>query len=81
MTIQLSGDTERLINEELGTGRQPNANALVETALKSYLDRRDPGDRSERFPALRRRIEESGIPLLNDEELRAEICDRRGARS
>ena len=34
--------------------------------------------RSERFASLRARILASGVPLLNDEELRAEIRERRG---
>jgi len=37
-----------------------------------------PADRT--FAELRRRIEETGIPLLDDEELRQEIRDRRGSR-
>lgn len=32
------------------------------------------------FAALRQRIIDSGLPLLNDEELRAEIRERRGGR-
>jgi hypothetical protein len=91
MTIELDRETERLINVELGTGKYRDAGALIEAALKHYLPRGDkrqvPAGRgaavsnAERFQALRGRIEQAGIPLLDDQQLREEIGERKGVRS
>jgi hypothetical protein len=49
--------------------------------LREYLIEHAPPSvtpRTERFASLRARIVSSGVPLLNDDELRAEIRERRG---
>ena len=88
MTIELAPDTERLLEEILGRGEFADANAVVAAALRRFAGtpneteglRVAPEQRGEIFRRLRREIEESGIPLLNDEELRAEIAERKGRR-
>jgi hypothetical protein len=59
-------------------GRSPEEylRELVEREVRS----RSPETRAERFARLKADIVASGIPLLNDEELLAEIRDRRGSR-
>lgn len=56
----------------------PNILFEVLTPLDVSTVRRS--ETAERFLELRRRIVESGIPLLDDEELRQEISERKGTR-
>lgn len=79
MLIELESETEKRVEEVVRSGRFGSPRELVEAAVQNLLDQFSTSER--RFHALRRRIEESGIALLSDEELRREIQDRRGSRS
>jgi Arc/MetJ-type ribon-helix-helix transcriptional regulator len=76
MSIELSPETESRIAKAIAAGRFSNPRELVETAVKSLLD--EPEQTPGKFHLLRKRVEESGIPLLSDDELREEMKDRRG---
>ena len=76
MSIELSSETEKRIAEMVRSGRFSSAEEVLETAINRLLEQstKDQG----KFHHLRQRIEESGIPLLSDEELRREIREGRG---
>lgn len=76
MTIDLEIETEKRIEEAVRSGRFGSPRELVETAVHHLLDQ--SAITRGKFHSLRRRIEESGIVFLSDEELRREIQDRRG---
>ncbi len=78
MAIQLTPDTEILIAHAVAQGVSPSPTALVESAVREYLESRQqkiPG----RFRELRRKIEESGVALLDEAGLKQEIAERRGS--
>ena len=78
MTIQVTPDTEVLIADAVAQGLSSSASALVETAVREYLEsqrRRLPN----RLRELRRQIEQAGIPLLDEDGLAKEIAERRGS--
>ena len=77
MSVELSGEVEDRIVEAVRSGRFASARDLLETAVRRLLDQ--PEAAEGKFHTLRRRIEESGVPLLSDEELRHEIRERRGS--
>ena len=74
MSIELSSETEKRIAEMIQSGRFSSPEALIETAIQRLFEQSTEG----KFHRLRRHIEESGTPLLSDEELRREIQERRG---
>ena len=76
MSIELSAETEERIKEAVRSGRFASTEELVETAVQLLLEQAT--ESKGKFHRLRQRIEESGIPLLSDEELRREIRERRG---
>lgn len=76
MIIELETETEKRIEEAVRSGRFGSPRELVETAVQHLLDQ--AATTGGKFHALRRHIEESGIALLSDEQLRREIQDRRG---
>jgi putative addiction module CopG family antidote len=76
MSIELSSQTEKRIAEMIQSGRFSSAEELVETAIQRLFEQSTKGQG--KFHRLRQRIEESGAPLLSDEELRREIQERRG---
>jgi len=78
MSINLPPELEFRIEEEVRSGRFTSSSALVNTAVREFLLKIAPAPG--KFRELRRKIEESGIPLLTDEELDAEIQSRRGSR-
>src|SRR5260370_37727402 len=76
MSIELSPDTEIRIAKAVETGMFSSPSELVETAVKDLLEQ--AGDSSGKFHALRKRLEQSGVPLLTNDQLPAEIRERRG---
>ena len=76
MSIEISSETERRIAELVRSGRFSSAEELVEAAIQHLLEQST--NSQGKFHRLRQRIEESGIPLLSDDELRREIRERRG---
>ena len=73
--------TEELLLEKwriLPPGRQQEVLAFTEHLTKSPPTADSP--LGEKLRAIRSRIVESGIPLLNDDELEREIAERRGER-
>ena len=77
MPVELSAEIESRIEQAVRSGQFASPRDLVETAVSRLLD--EPPAPGGKFHALRRRIEESGTPLLSDEELQAEIRERRGS--
>jgi Arc/MetJ-type ribon-helix-helix transcriptional regulator len=75
MSITLSPELESRIEEAVKEGLFNSPEELVESAVNMVLPPAVPG----RFAMLRRKVEESGIKLLNEEELEAEIRSRRGS--
>ncbi|MCX6612974.1 MAG: CopG family transcriptional regulator [Acidobacteria bacterium] len=78
MSIHLPPELESRIEEEVRSGRFTSSSDLVDTAVREFLLKSAPVPG--KFRELRRKIEESGIPLLTDEELELEIQSRRGSR-
>ena len=76
MSIELSSETEKRIVEMIQSGLFSSAEELVKTAIDRLLEQ--SAKSQGKFHRLRQQIEESGIPLLSDEELRHEIRERRG---
>lgn len=68
-TIVVHADTDDL---------NPFPNVTLE--LPDSGDRTSSESTAERYQALRGEIVSAGIPLLNDDELREEIRDRKGVR-
>ena len=79
MSINLPPELESRIEEEVRSGRFNSASEFVETAVKQLL----PPKRATTgiYRELRRQIEESGVTLLTEEEVREEVQQRRGSRS
>jgi Arc/MetJ-type ribon-helix-helix transcriptional regulator len=75
MSITLSPELESRIEEAVKKGLFNSPAELVESAVNMVLPPAVPG----KFAMLRRKVEESGIKLLNEEELEAEIRSRRGS--
>ena len=75
MSVEVSTEMEEKIMDAVRSGRFASAQQLIETAVARLLDDASEG----KFHRLRRRIEDSGLPLLSDEELRREIRERRGS--
>jgi Arc/MetJ-type ribon-helix-helix transcriptional regulator len=75
MSITLSPELESRIEEAVKEGLFNSPEELVESAVNMVLPPAVPG----KFAMLRRKVEESGIKLLNKEELEAEIRSRRGS--
>ncbi len=76
MSIELSIELENQIADAVRSGRFTTPTELIETAGRRLLD--EPAPEEGRFRKLRRRIEESGVPLLTEDELQAEVQSRRG---
>jgi Arc/MetJ-type ribon-helix-helix transcriptional regulator len=77
MPVSLSPEIERKIAEAVQAGRFRTPEDLVEIAVRELLA--SPTTLAEgQFYHLRRKIEESGVPLLSDEDLRDELRERRG---
>lgn len=78
MSFNLPPELASRIEEEVRSGRFSSPEALVDTAVREFLLKRTPAPGA--FKELRRKIEESGVPLLTDEELQMEIDALRGSR-
>jgi hypothetical protein len=79
MTVHISDLPENIVADYEAVARLRGI-PLVDL-LREYLIEHAPPvvtPRAERFASLRERIVASGVPLLNDDELRAEIRERRG---
>jgi putative addiction module CopG family antidote len=76
MSVELGSETEKRIADAVRSGRFASVREVVEAAVRHLLD--EPAPAEGKFHALRRCIEESGVPLLSDDELRREIRERRG---
>ncbi len=80
MNISLKPEDQRFIETQLAEGRYTDAGEVVHEAL-DLLQRirgtngakKSSDQMSDRLRLLRRQIEESGIPLLDDDQLRKEI--------
>ena len=76
MSVELSPELQSRIESAVRSGRFTTPEELVETAVRQLLG--EPPKQQSRYRQLRREIEESGVPLLSEEELRAEVQSRRG---
>lgn len=80
MSIELPSELERRIFEAVESGRYPSVEALVANAVERLLSAA-PAKGNGPFRSLRKEIEESGQPLLSDEEFELELRSRRGSKS
>jgi Arc/MetJ-type ribon-helix-helix transcriptional regulator len=78
MTIDLTGETEKLIVAAVEKGVSPSAAELVQAAVRQYLASIEAGKKG-RYRALRQNIEAAGVPLLDEEGIRQEVAHRRGS--
>ena len=87
MNIALKPEDQRFVEKQVAEGRYSDVGEVVHKAL-DLLQRRlgingekhSTARNTDRLRLLRRRIEESGIPLLDDDQLRREIKERKGTR-
>lgn len=75
MSVDLSPELESLIDQQVRAGRYHSSSQLIEKAVRDLLQSEQID-----FFELRRQVADSGVKLLSDEEVAAEVRSIRGSR-